>query len=279
MSQPDMQPGGSARDEDVPQSAPAPAPGPPARPPAPEAAPGPVPGGAARDRDPLLAEAFPAGDWSEPAQRLDELYRWAEASALRTVTRYRAERVAKRHCARALRAVTALGVVVGAALPLLDLTGVLGRTATGWGYLSLLLAVACLGCDRYFGVTSGWMRNVATAQAVQRRLQTLQYDWASECVREVLGPTDGTASEAAERCLVVLRKFSEDITELLRAETTDWMVEYRSGPAPPVTQSAVIGGMGTTARADGFGGIMSGRLPLPPGTRPNMPRQRPPDVR
>ncbi|GGK04798.1 hypothetical protein GCM10011583_40680 [Streptomyces camponoticapitis] len=278
MSQPDMQPGGPARDEGVPQGAPGPAPGPgPVPGPLPGPGPLPLPGPGGTVGDPL-AGAFPAGDWSEPAQRLDELYRWTEASALRTVARYRAERVAKRRCARALRAVTALGVVVGAVLPLLDLTEVLGGTATGWGYLSLLLAAACLGCDRYFGVTSGWMRNVATAQAVQRRLQALQYDWASECVREVLGPTDGTASEAAERCLGVLRRFSEDVTELVRAETADWMVEYRSGPAPLVTQSAAVAGLGATARTDG-GGIPPGRFPLPPGTRPNMPRQRPPDVR
>ncbi|WP_405614432.1 SLATT domain-containing protein [Streptomyces sp. NBC_01511] len=256
MSQPDMQPGRPARDEGVPRGAP-----------------GAVPWGAYGDP---LAGAFPAGDWSEPAQRLDELYRWAEAGALRTVARYRAARVRKRRCARALRAATALGVIAGAALPLLDLTDVLGGGATGWGYLALLLAAACLGCDRYFGLTSGWMRNVATAQAVQRRLQALQYDWASECVREVLGPADGTASEAAERCLGVLRRFSEDVTELVRAETVDWMVEHRAGAAPLVPQSPGLGG---TARAEGGGGMPPGRFPLPPGTRPNMPRQRPPDVR
>lgn len=253
MSQPDMQPGG-----------PGPAPG--------DAAGAPLPG------------AFPAGDWSEPARRLDELYRWAEADALRTVARYRAERVRRRRCARALRATTALGVTAGAVLPLLDLTDVLGAAATGWGYLSLLLAAACLGCDRYFGLTSGWLRNVATAQAVERRLLALRYDWASECVREVLGPADGTASEAVERCLGVLRRFSEDVTELVRAETADWLVEHRAGPAPLMTQSLTMsgaGGMGVvggTARGDG-GGFPPGRFPLPPGTRPNMPRQRPPDVR
>ncbi|MFF2940087.1 SLATT domain-containing protein [Streptomyces niveus] len=264
MSQPDMQPGGPAPDEGA-RGAPGSvngsgsAGGP---------RPGAVPWGA-------VSGVFPAGDWSEPAQRLDELYRWAEAGALRTVARYRAQRARKRLCARALRAATALGVVAGATLPLLDLTGTLGGAATGWGYLALLLAAASLGCDRYFGVTSGWMRNVATSQAVERRLQALQYDWASECVREVLGPTDGTASEAAERCLGVLRRFSEDVTELVRAETADWMVENRAGPAPLVTQSPAMGG---TGRAE-TGGHHPGRFPLPPGTRPNMPRQRPPDVR
>ncbi|MFJ3904434.1 SLATT domain-containing protein [Streptomyces sp. NPDC090025] len=228
-------------------------------------------GGPAAHRD-LTGAPFPMGDWGEPAERLDELYRWVESQALRTAEWYLSDRVWKRRCARALRMGTALGVIAGAALPLLDLTGVAEGTA-GWGYLSLLLGAACLACDRYFGLTSGWIRNVATAQAVQRRLQALQFDWASESVREVLGPTEGTASEAAERCLGVLRRFSEDVTELVRAETADWMVEFRSGPAPLALQAVGV----SQPRPES--GHPSGRFPLPPGTRPNMPRQRPPEPR
>jgi hypothetical protein len=115
------------------------------------------------------------------------------------------------------------------------------------------------------------MRDVATAQAVQRRLQMLRFDWASESAREVLGPAEGTAGEAAERCLGVLRRFSEDITELVRAETVDWMVEFRAGAAPSGLR---VGG--AAARPEG---VVNGRVPLPPGARPNMPRQRPPEAR
>ncbi len=206
--------------------------------------------------------------------RLHELYRWVERGALDTATWYLADRVWKRRGARALRCGAATGAVVGAALPLLDVTGVVSGAAA-WGYLALLLAVACVAIDRFFGVTSGWMRDVATAQAVQRRLQVLQFDWATESVREVLGPAEGTASEAAERCLGVLRRFSEDVAELVRAETADWMVEFRTGAAPMGTQSVLAGG----PRQDA--GVGTGRLSVPPsnGTRPNMPRQRPPEPR
>ncbi|MEV0172698.1 SLATT domain-containing protein [Streptomyces sp. NPDC050803] len=223
----------------------------------------------------LTGRTFPNGDWGEPAERLDELYRWVERGALETAAWYLADRVWKRRGARVLRGGAAVGAVCGAALPLLDLTGVVGGVAP-WGYLALLLAVACVGVDRFFGVTSGWIRDVATAQAVQRRLQVLQFDWASESVREVLGPTEGTASEAADRCLGVLRRFSEDVTELVRTETADWMVEFRTGSAPMGLQGAVAGG----GRQDG--NVVQGRFPLPPGggsARPNMPRQRPPEPR
>jgi hypothetical protein len=221
--------------------------------------------------DDLTGRTFPLGDWAEPAERLDELYRWVERGALRTAGWYLTDRVWKRRGARALRGGAVLGALAGGVLPLLDLTGVAGGAAL-WGYLALLLAVACVGCDRYFGLTSGWMRDVATAQAVQRRLQVLQFDWASECVREVLGPTEGTASEAAERCLSVLRRFTEDVTELVRSETADWMVEFRAGPAPLAMQSSLPGPARPAEPPQG-------RFPLPPGARPNMPRQRPPEPR
>ncbi|WP_340377309.1 SLATT domain-containing protein [Streptomyces sp. SS7] len=220
----------------------------------------------------LTGRVFPLGDWGEPAERLEELYRWVERGALQTATWYLSDRVWKRRGARVLRGGAATGAVAGAGLPLLDLTGVIGGVAP-WGYLALLLAVSCVAVDRFFGVTSGWIRDVATAQAVQRRLQLLQFDWASESVREVLGPAEGTASEAAERCLAVLRRFSEDVMELVRAETADWMVEFRTGSAPLGIQSAVVSGGRQDAGPP--------RFPLPPGagSRPNMPRQRPPEPR
>ncbi|AVH57435.1 MULTISPECIES: SLATT domain-containing protein [Streptomyces] len=219
----------------------------------------------------LTGRPFPLGDWGEPAERLHELYRWVERGALDTAAWYLADRVGKRWGSRALRGGAAVGAVCGAALPLLDLTGVVGGVAP-WGYLALLLGVACVAGDRFFGVTSGWIRDVATAQAVQRRLLVLQFDWASESVRDVLGPAEGTASEAAERCLGLLRRFSEDVTELVRAETVDWMVEFRTGAAPLGIQSS----LSSPPRGEG---MPPGRAALPPGARPNMPRQRPPEPR
>lgn len=221
----------------------------------------------------LTGRPLPLGDWGEPADRLHELYQWVERGALDTASWYLADRAGKRWAARGLRGGAALGAMAGAALPLLDLTGVVGGVAP-WGYLALLFGVACVAGDRFFGVTSGWIRDVATAQAVQRRLQVLQFDWASESVREVLGPAEGTAGEAAERCLGVLRRFTEDITELVRAETADWMVEFRTGSAPLGIQSSPV----TGPRPDA--GAAQGRFPPPPnGARPNMPRQRPPESR
>lgn len=218
----------------------------------------------------LLGRRFPPGDWREPTERLDELYEWAEQNALRTVEWYLGDRRGKRRVARWLRWGTAVGLLGGAALPLLDLTGAVDAAA-GWGSLSLLAAAMCGCCDRYFGFTSGWMRDVATAQAVQRRIETLRYDWAAENVRGALGPAE-TAAEGAERCLALLRRFSEDVTDLVRAETADWMTEFGSGAAPLRTQLSASGAARTECCPP-----QRGRMPVAPTTRAAMPRQRPPE--
>ncbi len=215
---------------------------------------------------------FPLGDWGDPAARLDELFRWAEEGALRTAEWYLAARRRKRRWARVLRAGAVLGATAGVTVPLLRLVGAVGAPV-GWGYAGLLGAAVCVAADRWFGLSSGWMRDMATAQAVHRRLDALRFDWTSENVREVLGPAEGTASEAVERCLGVLRRFNEDVAELVRAETADWMVEFRAGPAPLRIQSLVAG---SWARGEG-GQPPPHRYALPPAHRPNMPRQRPPE--
>ncbi len=237
----------------------------------PEEAPGEPPRRALHhQREDLRALPFPLGDWGEPAERLSELYRWAEDGARRTEEWYLRDRVRKRCWARGLRSGAAGCAAVAAALPLLELAGGGDRLAL-WGYVALLLAGVCVAVDRALGLTSGWMRDVATAQAVQRRLEALRFDWASESVREVLGPTEGTASEATERCLAILRRFCDDIADLVRLETSDWMVDFgaRSAGASLRTQGS--------ARPFPRGDHPAGPRPAHPGTRPTMPRQRPPE--
>ncbi|MGY5130795.1 SLATT domain-containing protein [Streptomyces nigrescens] len=252
MSQPEMQPEGPPRESSRPTR---------------------ESGGRAPGRRDLAGRVFPLGDWGEPADRLDALYLWTEEGALRAADWYLHDRLAKRRGARALRLGAAAGVTVGGALPLLDLAGI-WKGGASWGCLSLLLAAVCLGGDRYFGVTAGWMRDLATAQAIHRRLEALQFDWATESVREVLGPAEGTAGEAAERCLGVLRRFNEDLGELVRAETAGWMAEFRADSLR-FAADHVAGSPAAAPRQEGAG--PPGRFAVPHRARPNMPRQRPPE--
>lgn len=222
---------------------------------------------AAGRRDDLVGRPFPSGDWGEPAARLDALYHRAERDALRTVDWYLADRVRKRRAARTLRAGTGTAAAVGVLLPLLELAGV--GELLGWGYLALLVATLCLGADRLFGLTAGWTRDMATAQAVQRRLEQLRYDWAGESVREATGAADGGPAESAERCLVLLRRFSDDLGDLVRAETTLWMADFHAGGGALLTQTSDRRTRPEPAAAPRPRPHIVGR--------PTMPRQRPPE--
>jgi hypothetical protein len=74
-----------------------------------------------------------------------------------------------------------------------------GPSRTAWGYVLPALAAACIGFDRFFGISSGWMRSMTTAQALERRLEQLQHDWAAECARTSAGRQgDGCRAPAGE---------------------------------------------------------------------------------
>nr|WP_240969343.1 SLATT domain-containing protein [Streptomyces sp. HNM0575] len=224
---------------------------------------------------PGAGRAFPLGDWGEPGERLDELYVWVEQRALFIADWYLADRTRKRRGARVLRAGASVGATAAALLPLLALTDTVSAGHASWGYVALLGAVVCVCADRCFGLTTGWIRDVATAQAIQRRLETLQYEWASESVREMLGPKEGGANEAAERGLTLLRRFTEDVSEVVRAETADWMLEFRPGFAPSPSQPDTSPQVRPAEVCVAAQNVH--RFPKSPGFRPSMPRQRPPE--
>ena len=87
------------------------------------------------------------------------------------------------------------------------------------------MGAACIGFDRFFGVSSGWMRSMTTAQALERRLEQLQYDWAAECARSAARTVD---PKQVQNRLALLRSFSDDVAALLQQETAEWMLEFQS---------------------------------------------------
>jgi hypothetical protein len=89
----------------------------------------------------------------------------------------------------------------------------------------LAMAAACIGFDRCFGLSSGWMRSMTCAQALERRLEQLQYDWAAECARSAARTVD---PKQVQNRLALLRVFSDDMAALLQQETTEWVLEFQS---------------------------------------------------
>ena len=134
------------------------------------------------------------------------------------------ERGGTRSWSRALRRLVSLPGTARGLQPLLDAAAP-GPSRTAWGYVLLALAAACIGFDRFFGISSGWMRAMTTAQALERRLEQLQYEWAAECAR---GASRTVDPKQVQNRLALLRVFSDDAAALMQRETAEWVLEFQS---------------------------------------------------
>jgi hypothetical protein len=185
----------------------------------------------------LRATQFPVvtpDDWADPEKALLDLYRRAEVKAIEVVDWYLRDKRPRKLCSQGLRAVAVVLVAAGGVAPLLAAAGV-GSVRPQLGYVLLALGAACVGFDRFFGLSSAWMRDVCQAQRVQRRLESFQYDWAEAVQVAIQEP------ESARARLRLLRSFTEEITELVQQETLTWEAEFRSNLAHLETQASSTG--------------------------------------
>jgi SMODS and SLOG-associating 2TM effector domain 2 len=180
-----------------------------------------------RRRRDLRVGPFPTAameQWQDTEAALAQLYRYAEGRAIDAIDWYLADKRGRRIWSRGLRLLVIVLVTAGGLQPLLDAAAP-GPGRTAWGYVLLALAAACIGLDRFFGISSGWMRSMTTAQALERRLEQLQYDWAAECARSASRTVD---PKQVQNRLALLRTFSDDVAAQMQQETAEWVLEFQS---------------------------------------------------
>jgi hypothetical protein len=228
-----------------------------------------------RRRRDLRAVPFPEQalhQWQEPETALALLYRYAEGRAIDAVDWYLEDKRGKRAWSRALRVAAILLVVAGGLQPVLEAARP-GRGAPAWGYVLLALAAACVGFDRFFGLSSGWTRTMTTAQALRRRLELLQYDWAVECAKAASRTVDG--KQVLTR-LALLRAFADDAATLMQQETAEWVAEFQGNLAQ---LEASTGRGSAAARRPRPQGAPGGDAARPPAAEPPLPASTPPPAR
>jgi hypothetical protein len=161
-------------------------------------------------------------DWRNPTAALDSLRQWAEREAADAITWYLRDKSAKRVAARLLRALAIVLAVAGAVAPLLTAgTGINGN----WGYVLLGLAAGCLAFDHFYGLSAGWRRDIATAQALQRRLVTFRFGWIGANAEQALS---STYDANVKHRLALIENFVADLAGLVSAETGEWLAEFET---------------------------------------------------
>ena len=192
---------------------------------------------AVRDLGAQRLLAASRGDWADPETVLVDLYRQAEDKAIEAIGWYLREKSSKKRASRYLRAAAIVFASAGGVFPLLALAAPDASPSAAWGYVLLALAAACVAFDRFFGVSSGWMRYMLTAQRLQGRLELFQYDWTSVCADAASG---GGALTVADR-LGLLKAFTAAVGDLVMRETVEWEREFRSNLSRLEAEAAVSG--------------------------------------
>lgn len=165
--------------------------------------------------------AVSAEDWRQPDVVLDQLRRWAETQAEEAIEWYLRDKQAKRLGSRLLRILAITLAIAGGLAPLLT-AGPDGRSAA-WGYVLLALAGGCAAFDHFFGLSSGWMRDMATSHALQHRLLKFRLTWITLTAGKAV--VDGAEISAR---LDLVRSFALDVSELVSTETGDWLTEFQT---------------------------------------------------
>jgi hypothetical protein len=161
-------------------------------------------------------------DWRNPTAALDSLRQWAEKEATDAVDWYLRDKSTKRIAARVLRALAIVLAVAGAVTPLLTA----GTKVNGnWGYVLLGLAAGCLAFDHFYGLSSGWRRDVATAQALQRRFVAFRFAWIGANAEQALS---STYDANVKHRLALIEEFVADLAGLVATETGEWLAEFEA---------------------------------------------------
>lgn len=188
-------------------------------------------GGGRGIRRDLRSRPFPGAALEQAggqAEILRELRTWAEHEAEDAIEWYLNDKRLKRRGSRVISALTILLAVAGTLIPLASVVS--GGPPQGWGYVLLALAAGCKGFDHFFGLSSGWMRDITAAQALRAELNDFRMAWAAEGLRAADGAASGDTLDPAalERRLALLTSLVEAVRRQVESETAEWLNEFRA---------------------------------------------------
>jgi hypothetical protein len=167
-----------------------------------------------------IDNGFPDWDPSDTAKSLTLLYKWTVKTTESRIAWYDGSRKPKRAGSQWLRVFSILFAAIGALCPLIDATKIFGDEILlgQWGYVSIALAAAIVGYDKYFGLSTGWMRYIVTQLSLEKALKGFQYDWI------ILNAQEANTSVLIQR----IKDFSLQVESLVKQETDAWVLEFQS---------------------------------------------------
>ncbi|SFD45476.1 SLATT domain-containing protein [Streptomyces aidingensis] len=185
-------------------------------------------GGRRGHRRDLRLRPFPALVLDTPEDRRQAmltLREWAEQETETAIEWFFRDKRAKRLQCKAIRALTVVLAVAGAALPLA--TAAAGGGVQGWGYVLLAVAAGGKGYDYFFGLSTGWMRDITAAQALQRALSEFRLAWTRQALATAAAGDELAEATVAAR-LELITGLVTAVRDQVEHETATWRAEFES---------------------------------------------------
>lgn len=152
------------------------------------------------------------------------------AELLAEVQRYTSDAIGwylhhRRTKSRWSRALRGAAIAFAAAAGLVPLVGAVSATpAAEFGYLLFGVSASCVAFDRFFGLSTAWMRYMTANMELQRHLARFRYAWAA---LDLSLP----AADLRSRRLDLIRRLDGAVTATIGRETDEWVAEFSGGLA------------------------------------------------
>ena len=177
-----------------------------------------------------------AWDGSNPAASLSNLYAATVAKARDQIEWYRMKvrpkRVGSQLCRLAAIVLLGLAALIPLLKAALSTAGIVpaGRMNIAFelGYVFAAIAAGVIAFDKYFGLSTGWIRYIQTQLALEGGLDELQYDWVA-LVARIQG--QNPATEQCQAMIQRLRSFIVLVNSKTQQETEEWVMEFQANLA------------------------------------------------
>lgn len=160
-----------------------------------------------------------SADWSSSDETLAWLFQRVETFAMDTRDWYSRDQRAKRRISLALTAAMIILGLLGILAPLMTTAGV-DAVNPSWGYVLLACAAGCVAIDRFFGISTAWMRDVRSVQVINAMIFDLQLEWIS------VSRAPANSNGEIDRRMGLLRDFSRRVNEVITRETDTWTTQF-----------------------------------------------------
>jgi hypothetical protein len=165
---------------------------------------------------------------------LRELRQYVEIEAQRQTSWYYAKKTSKARMSVALRFISIVLFVLGGLVPIIKATLPPSTTAMlpfdfgQAGYLLIGIAAGCIALDRFFGYSTGWIRYITTAFAIEKSVEEYRLEWTQQMAKARGAPP---TTEQLDQLIQTCAKFSLTIKGHVEQETKAWVTEFQSNLA------------------------------------------------